>query len=282
MSTMDTLISHEASIRIWAFLSVFAILAAWEMVAPRRALLTSKARRWLANLGILIVNGALVRAIFPAAAVGIAMVADQRSIGLLHFLELPMPLKIILAIIALDLAIYLQHVMFHAVPLLWRLHRVHHADLDFDVTTGTRFHPIEILLSMVIKMAAIFLIGAPVLAVLIFEIVLNLTSMFNHSNIRIPKSADGLLRLFIVTPDMHRVHHSIEPAETNSNFGFNLPWWDRLFGTYRPEPAAGHELMTIGIEQFRTKEDQRLDRMLLMPFRDNANSYSINRRVAIR
>lgn len=271
---LELLIQYEAPLRFGLFLAVFAALAAWEIAAPRRLLLMPKARRWLANLGILIVNAVVVRAVAPAAAVGIAMFAEQRGIGLLHAVDWPQPLEILLAVLALDLAIYLQHVMFHAVPLLWRLHRVHHADLDFDVTTGTRFHPIEILLSLAIKAAAIFLIGASVFAVLIFEIVLNLTSMFNHSNIRIPKAADAVLRWFIVTPDMHRVHHSIHRDETDRNFGFNLPWWDRLFGTYRGAPRSGHEKMVIGIPSFRDpRHCITLPGMLLLPFqgeRDDA------------
>jgi sterol desaturase/sphingolipid hydroxylase (fatty acid hydroxylase superfamily) len=243
----DALIDYEAPIRAGIFLSAFAALAIWELVAPRRALFTPKAQRWLANLSILITNTVLVRALFPAAAVGMAIVAEQRGMGLLYLADMPQPLNIIIAVIALDLAIYLQHVMFHAVPLLWRLHRAHHADLDLDVTTGTRFHPIEMLLSMILKAAAIFLIGAPVLAVLAFEIALNVTSMFNHSNIRVPRALDAFARLFIVTPDMHRVHHSLHPDETNRNFGFNLPWWDHLFGTYKAQPRSGHEGMAIGI-----------------------------------
>ena len=264
---LELLIQYEAPLRFGAFLAVFAALAAWEIAAPRRVLLMPKARRWFANLGILLINGVLVRAVAPAAAVGVAMLAEQRGTGLLHAVEMPQPLEILLAVLALDLAIYLQHVMFHAVPLLWRLHRVHHADLDFDVTTGTRFHPIEILLSMAIKAAAIFLIGASVFAVLIFEIVLNLTSMFNHSNIRISKAVDAALRLFIVTPDMHRVHHSIHGDETNLNFGFNLPWWDRIFGTYRSQPRSGHEQMVIGIPSFRDpRHCITLPGMLSLPF----------------
>jgi sterol desaturase/sphingolipid hydroxylase (fatty acid hydroxylase superfamily) len=168
--------------------------------------------------------------------------------------------------------------MFHAVPALWRLHRMHHADLDFDVTTGARFHPIEIALSMLIKFAAIGLLGPPAVAVLVFEVVLNATAMFNHANVRIPPAWDRVLRWIVVTPDMHRVHHSIDAPETNSNFGFNLPWWDRLFGTYRAQPAAGHEQMTIGIGQFRTHRDLWLDRMLAIPFNDDVGSYAINRR----
>jgi sterol desaturase/sphingolipid hydroxylase (fatty acid hydroxylase superfamily) len=197
------------------------------------------------------VNAALVRVALPAAAVGMALIAEQRGMGILQLTDLPQALNIIIAVIALDLAIYLQHVMLHAVPLFWRVHRVHHADLDFDVTTGTRFHPIEILLSMVIKAAAIFLIGAPVLAVLIFEVLLNVTSMFNHSNIRMPRAVDRALRTLLVTPDMHRVHHSIHGDETNRNFGFSLSWWDRIFGTYQEEPRDGHGNMVIGIPTIR-------------------------------
>ena len=264
---VDALITYEAQLRLGLFLAAFSTLAVWEIFAPRRALVMPKARRWLANLGILIVNTVAVRAIAPAAAVGIALFAEQRGIGLLHGLDLPLPVEILLALLALDLAIYLQHVMFHAVPLLWRLHRVHHADLDFDVTTGTRFHPIEMLLSLALKAAAIFLIGASVFAVLIFEIALNLTAMFNHSNIRIPKAGDAVLRLFVVTPDMHRVHHSLYADETNRNFGFNLPWWDHLFGTYRDQPRSGHEQMVIGIPSFRDpRRCITLPGILAMPF----------------
>lgn len=264
---LELLIQYEAPLRFGLFLAVFAALAAWEIAAPRRILLMPKATRWLANLGILIVNAVMVRAVAPAATVGIAMLSEQRGIGLLHALEMPQPLEILLAVLALDLAIYLQHVMFHAVPLLWRLHRVHHADLDFDVTTGTRFHPIEILLSLAIKAAAIFIIGASMFAVLIFEIVLNLSSMFNHSNIRMPKLADAVLRWFIVTPDMHRVHHSIHRDETDRNFGFNLTWWDHIFGTYRGEPRSGHEQMAIGIPSFRNpRQCITLPGILAMPF----------------
>jgi len=242
---------HEAALRVAIFLVVFLIMAAWEVIAPRRRLTVPRGRRWIANLGILIVNTALVRAVFPAAAVGIALFAEARGVGLLHAFELGMGLEVLLALIALDLAIYLQHVMFHAVPLLWRLHRVHHADLDIDVTTGTRFHPVEMLLSMGIKAAAILVIGAPALAVLVFEIALNVTAMFNHSNARMPGRLDAVLRWLVVTPDMHRVHHSIRPEETSRNFGFNLPWWDRFFGTYQVAPREGHERMIIGIPECR-------------------------------
>ena len=195
----------------------------------------------------------------------------------MHQIAAPAWVAVPVSVILLDLAIYLQHVLFHAVPALWRLHRMHHADLEFDVTTGVRFHPVEILLSMLIKLGVITALGAPAVAVLLFEVLLNATSMFNHGNVRLPRRLDGVLRWLVVTPEMHRVHHSIAPRETNSNFGFNLPWWDRLFGTYRAEPAAGHEGMTIGIEQFRDPRELRLDRMLLQPLRGDTRLYPLGR-----
>jgi sterol desaturase/sphingolipid hydroxylase (fatty acid hydroxylase superfamily) len=195
---------------------------------------------------------------------------------------LPVWASVLVAVMALDLAIYLQHVLFHAVPALWRLHRMHHADQEIDVTTGARFHPIEILLSMGIKLGVVAALGAPAAAVLIFEVLLNATAMFNHSNVRMPTWLDRGLRWVVVTPDMHRVHHSIVARETNSNFGFNLPWWDRLFGTYRGQPAAGHDAMIVGIEQFREPAEQRLDRMLTQPFRDHDGGYALGRREAAK
>jgi len=266
-SMWELLIEYEAPLRFALFACAFVALATWESIAPRRTLSTSKVTRWSANLGIFIMNTVMIRAVAPAAAVGIAVFAQERGIGLLHAVEWPQLLEIMLALLALDLAIYLQHVMFHAVPLLWRLHRVHHADLDFDVTTGTRFHPVEILLSLAIKAAAIFVIGAPVVAVLIFEIMLNLSSMFNHSNIHIPQAADAVLRWFVITPDMHRVHHSIYRDETDRNFGFNLPWWDRIFGTYRSQPRGAHDKMPIGIPTFRDpRHCVTLTGILSLPF----------------
>ena len=211
-------------------------------------------------------------------AVGLALVAAAQGWGLFNLIELPGWIGIVAAVILLDLAIYLQHVLFHAVPALWRLHRMHHADLAFDVTTGLRFHPVEILLSMLIKLAVIAALGAPAIGVLIFEVLLNATSMFNHGNVDMPRPLDRILRWIVVTPDMHRVHHSIIARETNSNFGFNLPWWDRLFGTYRSQPAAGHDAMTIGIEQFRDPRELRLDRMLLQPWRDEVGNYPLGYR----
>ena len=226
----------------------------------------------------MVVDTLLVRILFPTAAVGVALVAEAHGLGLFNVLPLPAWIGVVASVILLDLAIYFQHVLFHAVPVLWRLHRMHHADLDIDVSTGLRFHPIEILLSMVIKLAVVIALGAPAIAVLIFEVLLNATSMFNHSNVHIPERLDGVVRWFVVTPDMHRVHHSIVARETNSNFGFNLPWWDRLFGTYRAQPAAGHEAMKIGIEQFRDPRELRLDRMLLQPFRGDAGRYPLGER----
>jgi sterol desaturase/sphingolipid hydroxylase (fatty acid hydroxylase superfamily) len=216
--------------------------------------------------------------LFPSAAVGIAILADERGVGLLNAFPVPYPVAMILSLLALDLMMYLMHLMFHAVPAFWRVHRVHHADIDFDLTTGVRFHPIQIVLSVPIKFAVIFVLGPPVLAVLLFEAAFNAVLVFSHANIRIPTAVDRVLRWFIVTPDMHRLHHSVDATETNSNFGFALTWWDRLFGTYRAEPAAGHEGMTIGVDQFRARRDSWLDRLLLQPFRDDFGSYAINRR----
>jgi sterol desaturase/sphingolipid hydroxylase (fatty acid hydroxylase superfamily) len=280
MDAAAWLLGHELAVRLGAFLGVLALMAAWEALAPRRALSMSRARRWASNLGIVFLNSALLRFVFPATAVAVAVLAQERGWGLLNQHDVRFALAVVVSVVALDLAIYLQHVMFHAVPALWRLHRVHHADLDFDVTTGARFHPIEILLSMLIKLAVIVVIGPPAVAVMIFEVLLNATAMFNHSNVRLPPALDRLLRLLAVTPDMHRVHHSVEEHETNSNFGFNLSLWDRLFRTYKAQPDAGHERMTIGIRGTRApKLVSDLPGMLMLPFLGEDTGYAINRRL---
>jgi sterol desaturase/sphingolipid hydroxylase (fatty acid hydroxylase superfamily) len=273
----DLMLGNEPLIRMAFFLGILLVMALWEVAAPRRRREIPRLIRWSNNLGIVVIDTLLVRLTFPIVAVGLAVMAEAQGWGLFNIVGAPTWLALILSVLALDLAIYLQHVMFHAVPALWRLHRMHHADLEFDVSTGLRFHPVEILLSMGIKLAVVVALGPPVVAVLVFEVLLNATAMFNHSNIRIPAGIDRVLRLIVVTPDMHRVHHSIHPSETNSNFGFNLPWWDRLLGTYWPQPRDGHEAMTIGIEQFRTRRDLWLDRMLIQPLRGPASGYPINR-----
>jgi sterol desaturase/sphingolipid hydroxylase (fatty acid hydroxylase superfamily) len=265
-------------IRLIAFAAIFATMAAWEMLAPRRSQSIGRGTRWPSNIGIVVLDNLFVRVAFPITAVGLALLAEARGWGLLNAFSVPGWIAIPLAVVLLDLAIYLQHVLFHAVPALWRLHRMHHADQEIDVTTGVRFHPVEIGLSMVIKFGLIAALGTPAVGVVIFEVLLNATSMFNHSNVSMPAWLDHALRWIVVTPDMHRVHHSIVAPETNSNFGFNLPWWDRLFGTYRDQPAAGHEAMIIGIEQFREPAEQRLDRMLTQPFREDVRSYPLGRR----
>ena len=274
----DILLAYEQFIRLAAFCGVFALMAIWELIGPRRTQTIGRGRRWPNNLGVVVVDTLLVRIFFPTTAVGLALIANAHGLGLFNVVPLPAWIGVVASVILLDLAIYFQHVLFHAVPALWRLHRMHHADLDIDVSTGLRFHPIEILLSMVVKLAVVLALGASALAVLLFEVLLNATSMFNHSNVRMPEGFDGVLRWFVVTPDMHRVHHSILARETNSNFGFNLPWWDRLFGTYRAQPAVGHEAMTIGIEQFRDPRELGLDRMLLQPFRGDAGRYPLGER----
>lgn len=268
----DAILTHEPLIRMGLFGAVFAAMALWEAVAPRRALSIGRLLRWPNNLGVFALNVALVRLLFPAAAVGFAVFAGEVGWGLFNAADWPVWAETVAAVLLLDLAIYLQHRMFHAVPILWRLHRMHHADLDFDVTTALRFHPVEIYLSMGIKFAVIVGLGAPLLAVLVFEAALNSGAMFNHGNVRMPRWLDRVLRSVLVTPDMHRVHHSVIPMETDSNFGFNLSWWDRLFGTYRPQPEAGHEAMVIGIRTFRSPRDLMLHNMLLQPLLGNGNA----------
>lgn len=264
----ETIFAVEPVIRLGFFAGILLLMAIWEIAAPRRPQRYRRRERWPYNLLLAIVDTFAVRLLFPLLPVGAALVAVERGWGLFNVLALPMWFEIVLSVLALDFIIYLQHRLFHAVPWLWRLHRMHHADLEFDVTTGLRFHPLEILLSMGIKLAAVVAFGTPVLAVLIFEVALNATSMFNHGNVRMPDWLDRYLRSVVVTPEMHRVHHSIVRRETNSNFGFNFPWWDRLLGTYRAQPEAGHLNMTIGIEEFREARELRLDRMLLQPFRN--------------
>ena len=256
------------------------VVAIVELIVPRRPLTTSKATRWFGNIGIVAINTVVVRLLFSTGAVGVAIWVEGQGWGMLNSFALPFWLKVVLSIALLDFIIYLQHVMFHAVPLLWRLHMMHHADMDYDVTTGTRFHPIEILISMLIKTSAIMLLGAPALGVIIFEILLNGTAMFNHGNFFIHLGTDRVLRWFVVTPDMHRVHHSVFPSEANSNFGFNMPWWDRLMGTYRAQPMRGHDGMTIGLNQFRDPSRLTLPRMLVLPFVGKQGAYAINRRGA--
>jgi sterol desaturase/sphingolipid hydroxylase (fatty acid hydroxylase superfamily) len=273
----EQLVANEILIRSSAFLCVFVVMAAFEVAVPRRRREIPRLLRWTNNLGVVVIDTILVRLAFPLVAVGIALLAEERGWGLFNAVEIPAWAAFAVTLLALDLAIYLQHVMFHAVPAFWRLHRMHHADLEFDVTTGLRFHPVEILLSMGIKIGVVAALGPPAAAVLVFDLLLNATAMFNHSNVRIPPGVDRVLRWFVVTPDMHRVHHSIHPNETNSNFGFNLPWWDRLLGTYRAQPKEGHEGMTIGVEQFRTRRDLWLDRMLIQPLLGTASGYPINR-----
>jgi sterol desaturase/sphingolipid hydroxylase (fatty acid hydroxylase superfamily) len=272
------MIEFEGLIRIGAFVGIFGAVALWELAAPRRRQTFDRGIRWPHNLGLLLVDVILLRMVAPGAAIAVAVTAQTGGWGLLNVIGVPAWAAIVLGVILLDLAIYFQHVMFHAVPVLWRLHRVHHADLDFDVTTGIRFHPIEILISTAIKCAAVAAIGAPALSVLVFEVLLNGTSVFNHANASIPERFECWLRWLVVTPDVHRIHHSIQYDESSSNFGFNLPWWDRLFGTYEAQPRAGHATMSIGVDSFRSARDLRLDQLLVQPFRDSPGQYPITRR----
>jgi sterol desaturase/sphingolipid hydroxylase (fatty acid hydroxylase superfamily) len=256
------------AVRVAGAAAVFAVLALWEWRAPRRKLVAGRRPRWPGNLGILAIDVAAVRLLVPTAAVGFALIAAEQGWGLFRLLGLPTWAAVAAGVIALDLLIYTQHVVFHHVPWLWRVHRMHHADLDIDVTTGVRFHPIEILLSLAIKIAGVVALGVPALGVVIFEVLLNATAMFNHSNVKLPPRLECVARLIVVTPQMHQVHHSIERAETDSNFGFNLPWWDRLFGTYRAAPAAGEDGIVIGLPIFRDLAELRITRLLTQPFRN--------------
>ena len=278
----DTILAAEPMIRLVFFLGVLAAMALWEVAAPRRRQEIPRVLRWTNNMALVVVDTVILRLSFPILAVGLAVMAEDRGWGLFNIIDAPLWLAILAAMLLLDLAIYLQHVMFHAVPGLWRLHRMHHADLEFDATTGLRFHPIEILISMGIKLAVVAALGPPAVAVLLFEVLLNATALFNHANIDLPRPVDRVLRLFVVTPDMHRVHHSVLPHETNRNFGFNLPWWDRLLGTYVAQPAKGHAGMEIGIEQFRTRRDLWLDRMLLQPVRGPASGHALDPQITTK
>lgn len=279
MSLEEVIIANEKYIRMGFFFGMLILIGLWEILVPKRALTVSKTVRWINNLGLVFFNSFILRVLFPIVAAGLATIATYNGWGLFNYFAVPFWLAVIASIIIMDFVIYIQHVMVHAIPVLWRLHRVHHADLDFDVTTGSRFHTLEIILSMLIKFATILLLGPPIVAVIIFEVILNATAMFNHGNISLPKTIDKYLRLFLVTPDMHRVHHSVEDDEANSNFGFSLPWWDRLFGTYRDQPRAGHEGMTIGIHRYRdVKQVSWLPGMLALPFIGKMSGYVINRR----
>lgn len=258
--------SIEMVIRLACFLGVFTVMGLWELSSPRRVLTVTKGSRWIGNLALVVINTIAVRLLMPITAVAAALFTESRQWGVFALVDWPSWVEVILAVLVFDLAIYLQHVMFHAVPLFWRLHKVHHADIDIDVTTGLRFHTLEILLSAVIKLGVVVMLGPPAIAVVLFEVLLNATSMFNHSNVRLPAWLDQIVRCILVTPDMHRVHHSVLRRETNSNFGFNLPWWDLLLGTYIAQPAKGHDKMDIGLSQYRhPSQVERLPGMLLLP-----------------
>ena len=271
MNWNDWILAMELPIRASAFAGVLCLMACWEQFAPRRKPVLSKLLRWRSNLSLVVINALLLRLMFPVAATVAAVMAAQNDWGLVPQLGLPFILAVGLSVVLLDLVIYLQHRVFHAVPFLWRLHRVHHADQDFDVTTGVRFHPLEILLSMLIKIATVLILGPPVVAVIVFEVILNASAMFNHGNINLPQRLDGILRRLIVTPDMHRVHHSVEPQETDRNFGFFLSAWDRLFRTYQAQPAEGHVGMQIGLRELTDPaQTSTITGMLVLPFSTGA------------
>ena len=264
----EFIIKNESAIRLAFFFGILCLMALWEILAPRRVLSINKSKRWVSNLGIVVLNTFVIRILFPTAAAGVAIYSITKGWGVFNIINTPAWIEVFLSVILLDMVIYWQHVLFHKVPFLWRLHRMHHADMDFDVTTGSRFHPIEIILSMLIKFAAVIIIGVPVVAIIIFEVLLNLTAMFNHSNVKLSLGLDKVIRIILVTPDMHRVHHSVIVKETNSNFGFNLSIWDRLFKSYIAQPKEGHINMTIGLTEYRNEQEaERLPGMLMIPFK---------------
>lgn len=269
---------YESYIRLGSFLGLFTLLTIWEISSPKRELLQLRSFRWFSNIGLIVISSVVVRFILPTAAVGVAFYAEQEQLGFLNHFEMPFLIQCILAFILMDLAIYFQHVMFHALPIFWRFHRVHHSDLDCDITTGLRFHPFEIIISILFKFVIIISIGAPVITVVVFEIILNAASMFTHSNIKIPRSIEAIIRWIFVTPDMHRIHHSINENETNSNFGFFISTWDRFFGTYIKEPSKGHENMKIGLQSFREPKWQNLRWLIYLPFVSKIEDYAINKR----
>ena len=261
-----SLIEDESLIRMAFFLGILITMLLLELLLPRRQMQRPRYVRWVNNLGLVATDVILLRVLVPFSLLWLANDIESRGMGLFNLLELPFWIGLTISVVILDLAVYFQHRVFHLVPVLWRLHRVHHTDTEYDTTTGLRFHPIEILISIAIKIAMILLLGAPVLAVLIFEVLLNGMALFNHANLKLPIALDRVLRRLVVTPDMHRVHHSIEPGEFNTNFGFNLSCWDRLFHSYLDQPEKGHESMVIGQSNFRSTREARLDRMLLQPF----------------
>jgi sterol desaturase/sphingolipid hydroxylase (fatty acid hydroxylase superfamily) len=268
------ILTDAVTIRLVSFLGMLTFMAGWEIVAPRRTLIAPKNTRWITNLSLIFLSTFVVR-LLPFQAIGLALLAKDHGWGILNNVSLPYWISVAIGVLCLDLTIYLQHALFHAIPIFWRFHMVHHIDLDFDVTTGIRFHPVEMLLSMGIKLAAIIFWGTPVLAVVIFEVLLNATSMFNHGNVRLSSPLDRVMRLFVVTPDMHRVHHSVIVKEHNSNFGFNFPWWDRLFGTYEDQPVAGHVEMTIGLSHFQDPTRLTLPWLLVLPFIGKTGRYAM-------
>lgn len=268
---MEQVLTNEGAIRIGVFASVLVAMMALEALLPRRKRTLGRGERWPANLFIVVVDTIVARLLIPLPPVAVALWAQGSGIGVMNMIDLPAVPVIAFSVIFLDLAIYGQHVVFHKVPVLWRLHRMHHADTEIDVTTGIRFHPIEIILSLLIKIALVLALGIPAVAVILFEVILNASAMFNHANMKLPLWLDRLLRRVIVTPDMHRVHHSWYPEETDNNYGFCLSVWDRLFGTYTAQPRDGHDAMNIGLHEFRETEHRGLVGLLMIPFRNGVS-----------
>jgi sterol desaturase/sphingolipid hydroxylase (fatty acid hydroxylase superfamily) len=265
---MNAVLENEVLLRLSVFGGLFFLMAVLETLAPRRARRFPRGQRWFSNLGVMVLGALLARLVLPWVPVSVAYYAQSNGIGVLSQFSIPLVYSLVVGVLALDFLIYVQHVVLHKVPLLWRLHRLHHADLDYDVTTGVRFHPLEILLSLLYKMGLVLILGIDPVAVIIFEVILNGMAMFNHANFNLPLGVDKILRLIFVTPDVHRVHHSSIVKETDSNFGFNISLWDRIFGTYVAQPKEGHENMEIGLSYFREPDQLTLVQMLVQPFKN--------------
>ena len=276
---MNALFEHESTLRLSVFIGVLATMIVLEAAFPKRARTQNRLGRWSTNLGLIVIDSLLLRLVLPVVATGTAIFANEKGWGLLNYVAWPAWLELIIAVVLLDMLIYWQHVASHHIPVLWRLHKVHHADRDIDTTTGIRFHPIEILASMLYKMFWVVVLGPSVAAVILFELILNGCALFNHANVKLPSSLDRVLRLFLVTPDMHRVHHSVIVKETNSNYGFSLSIWDRLFGSYIAQPSAGHNGMTIGLFEYQSTQPNQLFWALSVPF-NKPHLNSANRSVS--
>jgi sterol desaturase/sphingolipid hydroxylase (fatty acid hydroxylase superfamily) len=268
---MDSLLDHEPSMRAWAFYGPLFIVLCWEILAPRRLRSRPMLTRWFGNLAVAVLNAVALRWLFPILALGLAVLAQQREWGLFNQLSLSGPVIVGVSVLVLDLVDYLRHRLFHAIPVCWRFHRMHHSDQDVDWSTGLRFHPFEPAVTTIVQLLVVVLVGTPPESVLLFELLVVVTALFQHGNVALPETVDRWLRRILITPDMHRVHHSVIKKETDSNFGVVFPWWDHLLGTYRNQPENGHTQMQVGLTEFSDPRHMELHWMLALPFLTPSN-----------